>query len=309
MSFTPTDKHVDAVRCFNRFYTRTLGLLDEHLLRSEFSLAEARVLYELANRDHLTAAAIAADLGIDPGYLSRILRKFRALGFLGRRTSPADGRQSLLQLTRRGRKAFAPLDRRSHDAVAALLAPLSPTEQRRLLDAMHWLEYLLGPRPAPDRSFVLRPPLPGDLGWIVHRHGALYAQEYGWDERFEALVAHVVADYLHSHDPKREHCWIAERDGENVGSVLVVRKTEAIAQLRLLLVEPASRGLGIGRRLVLECVRFARRARYKKIRLWTNDILHAARHLYEEAGFLLTHEEPHTLFGEGLRAQTWELTL
>jgi DNA-binding MarR family transcriptional regulator/ribosomal protein S18 acetylase RimI-like enzyme len=303
------DLCVQAVRRFNRFYTRKIGVLEEGLLKSPFSLTEVRVLYELAHRDKPTAAELARDLGLDGGYLSRILRGFEGRGLIGKQPSEADARQSLLELTEEGRRVFAPLDARTNEEVGALLANLPVPEQRRLVEAMHAVERLLGGRPEARTPYLLRPPQPGDMGWVIYRHGAVYAQEYGWDERFEALVAEVVTQFLRANDPKRERCWIAERDGENVGSVFLVKQSDEVAKLRLLLVEPAARGLGIGRRLVQECVRFGRRAGYRLITLWTNDQLHAARHLYEEAGFRLVREEPHNHFGHGLVGQTWELAL
>jgi DNA-binding MarR family transcriptional regulator/N-acetylglutamate synthase-like GNAT family acetyltransferase len=303
------DQLVDAMRRFNRFYTKQIGVLHEGLLGSQFSLTEVRVLYELAHREIPTATALAKELDLDPGYLSRILRRFETRRLVGRRASTTDGRQSLLSLTPRGRKVFAPLNARSHREVAAMLGPLSPAEHRHLLSAMATIERLLGNRPAPQLPYLLRSHQPGDMGWIIHRHGALYAQEYGWDERFEALVAKIAAHFIQHLDPKCEHCWIAERDGSIVGSVFLVKKSKTVAQLRLLLVEPMARGLGIGSRLVSECVRFARQAGYRKIVLWTNSVLLAARHIYEETGFRLVHREAHHSFGHDLIGETWELKL
>jgi DNA-binding MarR family transcriptional regulator/GNAT superfamily N-acetyltransferase len=300
---------VAGVRAFNRFYTRRIGVLQEGLLHSPFSLAEARVLYELAQRAGPTASELGQALGLDAGYLSRILAGFESRGLVGRRPSPSDGRRSLLRLTARGRRAFAALDRRSQDETAALLAPLAADEQSRLVGALQTVERLLGGVPAAGGPYVLRPPRPGDIGWVVHRHAVLYAREYGWDERFEALVAGIAAKFIAGHDPARERFWIAERDGEIVGSVLLVRHSGTVAKLRLLLVEPAVRGHGIGARLIDECIRFARQAGYRRIMLWTNDVLHAARRLYEKAGFRLLRAEPHHSFGHDLVGETWVLKL
>ncbi|WP_164018145.1 bifunctional helix-turn-helix transcriptional regulator/GNAT family N-acetyltransferase [Pyxidicoccus trucidator] len=310
MATTRHERSVAAVRHFNRFYTQKIGVLHEGHLESDFSLTEVRVLYELANREKPTAAELSRDLALDPGYLSRVLRGFGSRGLMARERSEADGRQSLMRLTRRGQDAFARLNARSSDEVGALLARLSPTGQRRLLDAMRTIEELLGGKVETEKApYLLRQHRPGDMGWVVQRHGALYFQEYGWDERFEALVASIAAKFIQEYEPKRERCWIAERDGENVGSVFLVQESKTVAKLRLLLVEPSARGLGIGSRLVGECVRFAREAGYRKVRLWTNDVLHAARHLYEQAGFVLVHSEPHNSFGHGLVGETWELKL
>jgi DNA-binding MarR family transcriptional regulator/N-acetylglutamate synthase-like GNAT family acetyltransferase len=303
------DARVAAVRGFNRFYTQKIGVLNEGLLKSRFSLTEARVLYELAHRERPTATELCGDLGLDAGYLSRILRRFEQAGLLARTTSKADGRQSLLALTAKGRAAFAPLDGRSRQEIGALMGGLGPTEQARLVAAMATIERLLGARPQNDWPYLLRLHQPGDMGWVVHRHGALYAQEYGWDERFEALVAGIVAEFIARFDPKKERCWIAERDGEIIGSVFLVKKSKTVAKLRLLLVEPSARGLGLGSRLVEECLRFARQAGYRKITLWTNDILHAARHIYVKAGFRKIGNERHHSFGHDLVGETWELTL
>ena len=300
---------VDAVRRFNRFYTRQIGVLQEGLLQSPFSLAEARVLYEVAHRDRPAAAELGKDLGLDAGYLSRILRGLRRRGLVDRRPSEADGRRSLLGLTRNGRAAFATLDERSRTEIGALLDPLPPRDQDRLVEAMRAIEDLLGGAPRPPASYLLRPHQPGDMGWVVHRHGVLYAQEYGWDETFEGLVAEIVARFVKRLDPRRERCWIAEVDGEAVGSVFLVKQSRAVARLRLMLVEPRARGMGIGKRLVDECIRFARRAGYRKITLWTNSVLLAARRLYTQAGFRLVDEEPYHGFGHDLVGETWELKL
>jgi DNA-binding MarR family transcriptional regulator/GNAT superfamily N-acetyltransferase len=303
------DRRVAAVRRFNRFWTRQIGVLQDGYLESPFSLTEVRVLYELANREETTASELSKELGLDAGYLSRILRGFEERGLIGKKSSEADGRRSILWLTEQGREAFATLDTRSHDEVGVMLGGLSPAEQGRLVEAMRTIEGLLSDQPELKVPYLLRPHQPGDMGWIVHRHGVLYAREYGWDERFEALVAEIVAEFIQQYDPKRERCWIAERDGEIVGSVFLVKQSEEVGKLRLLLVEPSARGLGIGRRLVQECVRFAKQAGYGKITLWTNDVLRAARRIYEEAGFRIVHEEPHHSFGHDLVGQTWELEL
>jgi DNA-binding MarR family transcriptional regulator/GNAT superfamily N-acetyltransferase len=301
---------VSAVRRFNRFYTRQIGLLQEGLYKSPFSLTEVRVLYELAHRERPTASELGRDLGLDAGYLSRILRSFEKREFLLREPSQKDGRQSHLALTPRGHKVFAPLDVRSQEEVAAMLAKVPPPEQARLVQAMGTIEKLLGGRPEPKVPYILRPHQPGDMGWMVYRHGVLYSQEYGYDERFEALVAKIAAEFIEHLDPKRERCWIAEKDGERVGSVLLVKKSETIAKLRVLLVEPSARGLGIGRRLVEECIRFARQVGYKKMMLWTQSELTAARGIYEKAGFQLIRKEKHADWGrEKLISETWELKL
>ena len=307
------DPHTDAVRRFNRFYTRQIGLLQEGLLDSPFSLTEARVLYELAHRDKPTAGEIGGELGLDAGYLSRILGSFEKRKLIEKIPSATDRRQSLLTLTRHGRKVFAPLEARSKAQVAAMLAALPEAGQLRLVAAMDTLQALLE-KPAkstgPSREpYAVRTHRPGDMGWVVHRHGVLYAQEYGYDETFEALVAEIVAKFIQNYDAKREHCWIAEHEGEIAGSVFLVAESNSVAKLRLLLVEPSARGLGIGARLVSECVRFARRAGYQKIVLWTQSELDAARHVYRKAGFSVIEEKQHRSFGKDLTAETWELLL
>jgi DNA-binding MarR family transcriptional regulator/N-acetylglutamate synthase-like GNAT family acetyltransferase len=300
---------VDAVRAFNRFYTREIGVLDEHLLHSPFSLTEMRVLYELAHRAAPAAADIGRDLGLDAGYLSRILGRFDARGLIRRTTSQADGRQTRLQLTRKGRAAFAPLETRARAEVMALLDRLPGGEQHQVIEAMDTIARLLGDRRPAAAPYLLRTHQPGDMGWVIHRHGAIYARERGYNAEFEALVARICADFLDRFDPTGERCWIAERHGAIVGSVFVVRKSKTVAKLRLLLVEADARGLGIGRRLVDECVRFARDAGYRTLTLWTQSDLDAARHLYKQAGFRRVHEEAHRSFGQELVAETWELRL
>ena len=309
MSDDDFDRRVGAVRRFNRFWTRQIGVLREGYLESPFSLTEVRVLYELARREEPTASELGEELGLDAGYLSRLLRGFEKHGLIHKRLSGADGRRRLLRLTERGREAFAPLDARSRNDIGAMLGGISIAGQERLVGAMRTIEELLSVRPEPMVPYLLRSHWPGDMGWIVHRHGVLYAREYGWDERFEALVAEIVAKFIRQYDPRLERCWIAERGGEIVGCVFLVRESEAIAKLRLLLVEPKARGLGIGSRLVEECIRFARQAGYRKITLWTNDVLSSARRIYEAKGFRLVHEEPHHSFGHDLVGQTWELML
>ena len=302
-------ERIDAVRRFNRLYTRQIGVLREGLLRSPFSLTEVRVLYEIAHSSEPSAAELGKDLGLDAGYLSRILRDFSTKGLVEKRPSKADGRQCLLRLTKKGQKEFATLNRRQNEEVGAMLNNRPAGEQARLIEAMRTIQGLLGSQPEPKVPYILRPHHPGDMGWIVHRHGVLYSQEYGWDEDFEALVAQIVADFIKTFDPKRERCWIAEREGAIVGSVFLVQKSKTVGQLRLLLVEPKARGLGIGRRLVDECIRFARQKGYRKIALWTNSVLDAARHIYEDAGFRLVQEEAHHSYGHDLVGQNWELTL
>jgi len=303
------EQRVEAARRFNRFYTRQIGVLREGAYKSPFSLTEVRVLYELAQRDRPTATALGRDLGLDAGYLSRILRGFERRGLVLKTRSPADGRQSHLSLTAQGRKVFAPLNARSHDEVAALLGGLSPAAQARAVGAMQTIERLLGDRAERPPAYHLRPLQPGDLGWVVHRHGAVYAQEYGYNEQFEALVAEIVAHFVQRYNAKRERCWIAEQDGEVVGSVFLVERSKTVAQLRLLLVEPQARGSGLGTRLVDECVRFARAAGYRKIMLWTQSELRAARRLYQAAGFRVVGKEKNHSFGKDLVSETWELEL
>jgi len=312
MAEAELDRRIMAVRRFNRFYTGKIGVLREGVYRSPFSLTEVRVLYELAHRDGLTATALARELGIDQGYLSRILRGFGRRGYVDKRRSASDGRQSHLALTLAGRRAFAPLNRRSHEEVGALVGALRPADQQKLVQAMDTIERLLGGQRTGERAVqavVLRPHRPGDMGWVIERHAQFYHQEYGWDESFEALVADIAARFIRDFDARRERCWIAERDGARVGSVLLVAKSKTVAKLRLLLVDPSARGLGIGRRLVEECIRFARQTGYRTLTLWTNDILHAARRIYEEAGFRLIHSERHRSFGRDLVGETWELKL
>jgi DNA-binding MarR family transcriptional regulator/GNAT superfamily N-acetyltransferase len=300
---------LEAIRRFNRFYTRQIGLIGKGDLDSPFMLSEVRVLYELAHRDAPTASEIAKALGLDAGYLSRMLLSFRKRGFLARKPSDNDARQSHLSLTKQGRAAFGALEAKSEAGVSKMIERLSPEEQNRLTGAMGTVESLLGERAEPKTPYLLRTHQPGDMGWVVHRHGVLYAQEYGWDERFEALVAQIAAEFIQKFDARRERCWIAERDGAIAGSVFLVKKSDRVAKLRLLLVEPSARGLGIGARLVDECVRFARQAGYRKITLWTQSNLTAARHIYSKAGFRSVKRERNKSFGQTLVSETWELSL
>jgi DNA-binding MarR family transcriptional regulator/GNAT superfamily N-acetyltransferase len=303
------ESQIGFVRRFNRFYTRHIGVLHQGLLQSPFSLTEVRVLYEIANGENPTAAGLATLLGLDAGYMSRILAGFLQQGLLARTRSKADGRLHLLRLTPKGRAVFEPLERSSQREVGELLSGLPSPSRGRLIESLQAVETILG-APVEDKvPYVLRPPEPGDLGWVVHRHGALYAAELGWNQDFEVVVAEIAAKFFRKFDPQRERCWIAERHGEMVGSVFVVKRSTTVAQLRLLLVEPNARGLGIGRRLVEECVRFARQARYRKITLWTDSVLTAARRIYAAAGFHLASREPHRSFGHDLTGETWELTL
>jgi len=300
---------VEDVRRFNRFFTRRIGVLREELLHSPYSLAEARVLFEVAQEEGLIASDLVGDLGLDPGYLSRILARFEGRGLLERVPSEADGRRRLLRLTAAGEDAFSELDRRSREEVAGMLCGLSEGDQRRLLDATRTIEEALGEDGSPPEPFLLRRHEPGDVGWVVQRHGELYSREYGWDVGFEALVARIVADFVDGYDPEGERCWIAEAGGKKVGCVFVVRESDEMAKLRLLLVEPEARGMGLGARLVEECVRFARERGYRKLVLWTNSVLTSARRIYEEQGFELVGEEKHHSFGADLVGQNWELEL
>ncbi len=304
------DSSVTGVRHFNRFYTRKIGVLREGLLDSTLSLTEARVLYELAGRDGTTASEVRRELGLDAGYLSRILRGFRKRGWLQRGAAKEDARRQALSLTRSGRATFQSLNARSSEQIRQLLSALGPGDQDHLLDAMRTIETLLEPQDRRAQPYLLRTHRPGDIGWVVHRHGALYSEEWGYDERFEALVAQIVSEFVRRYDPDRERCWIAERNGERVGSVFLVRSSKHVAKLRLLLVEPATRGSGIGKRLVEECIRFARQCRYRKILLWTQSELKAARTIYQQCGFRLTATDPHQSWGRSdLVSETWELDL
>ena len=318
---TPAER-VNAIREFNRFYTRRIGVLHEGLLDSKFTLTESRLLWELAhlsNEAGTTATALAAALDLDAGYLSRLLRGFKDRGLVKATRSKDDARQQFLTLTAAGRRAFAPLDTRSQEEVTALLSRLDEPRQQQLLEALGVVEQLLDDAPVPSSKapYLLRAHRPGDIGWLISRHGTLYAQEYQWDIRFESLVARIAADFIDRFDARREACWIAERDGANVGCVCLVQArdeaTEApvagVAQLRLLLVEPSARGLGIGSRLAGECTRFARDAGYRSIRLWTNSVLLAARHIYQKEGYRLIASEAHHSFGHDLVGETWEMTL
>jgi DNA-binding MarR family transcriptional regulator/GNAT superfamily N-acetyltransferase len=305
----PPDQ-VAAVRRFNRFYTRQMGLLEEGLLHSPFSLTEVRVLYEIAHRTTPTASAIGQQLGLDAGYLSRILQRLRKAGLVSATTAAGDRRQRLLGLTARGRRTFGILDARSSREVAVLLGRLTPQARRRLLESMQRMETVLTPSDTgPSARMALRAPAPGDLGWVVQRHGELYAAEYEWNEEFETLVAGIVAEFAARLDPRRERAWIAELDGVRAGSVLLVRQSDEIAKLRLLLVEPWARGHGLGRALVQACVDFAQEAGYRTLTLWTNSVLDAARRIYQQAGFRLVGTERHRSFGHDLVSETWELAL
>jgi DNA-binding MarR family transcriptional regulator/GNAT superfamily N-acetyltransferase len=308
-----TERRVAAMRRFSRFYTRRIGVLQDRFLQSPFSLAEARVLYELTQRERPTATELAACLDLDAGYLSRILRGFAERGLVTKTPSPEDRRQSRLALTPKGRKAYAPLERRSHDDVAAMLGALPDADQERVLAAMGTIERLIGePRREPtaeQRSYVLRAPLTGEMGWVVARHAALYAQEYGWGARFEGLCAEIVAEMIATYDPARDRHWIAEMDGEPVGSVFCVKASDEVAKIRLLLVEPKARGHGIGARLVDECITFARAAGYKKMTLWTHSVLVAARRIYQAAGFELMAQWEHADWGVPVVGETWDREL
>ncbi|WP_353644281.1 bifunctional helix-turn-helix transcriptional regulator/GNAT family N-acetyltransferase [Mesorhizobium sp. WSM2239] len=306
----PSKEQIADVRAFTRFYTRQIGLLQERLHKSAFSLTEARVLYELAHRDGLTATDLGRDLGLDAGYLSRLLKKFESRGLVTKAPSPADARQSMLTITEAGRKAFEPLDQASREEVAGLLGRLSTEHREAVVSAMQRVQRLLGQDQKPEKvSYSLRPLQVGDIGWIVHRQGVLYAREYGWDESYEALAAEILAGFVKSFDPEHENAWIAEREGKVVGSVFLMRKSADVAKLRLLYVEPSARGLGVGRRLVDECIGFARAKGYKTLTLWTNDVLVSARRIYQAAGFRLVGEERHHSFGKDLVGQTWDLAL
>jgi DNA-binding MarR family transcriptional regulator/GNAT superfamily N-acetyltransferase len=303
-----SDKQVSILRAFNRFYTRKIGVLDG-MASTPFSLAEARVLYELAHRERPTATDIRTELGLDAGYMSRILRDFEHRKLVRREQSKADERQRFLSLTTKGRGEFAPLDERSNRDMAAMLERLSSTERKQLVEAVQTVRRLLDDKIGPQTPYLLRTHQPGDMGWIVHRQAILYAEEYGWDETYEALAAEIVAQFIKNYDPKRERAWIAERDGRRVGGVFVAKESDEIAKLRLLHVEAEARGLGIGKRLVKECVQFARQAGYRKMTLWTQSILHAARHIYKETGFKVVSQKKNHSFGKDLTAETWELDL
>ena len=302
---------VKAVRQFNRFYTRRIGVLDPYL-GSDMSLTDVRVLYELAHRESPVASEIGKDLHLDGGYLSRILRRFEAQGWLVREPSPRDARQSLLRLTEAGQAAFAPLQQKSREEAAALLSPLSAAQRAQLIGAMGTVQQLLAPATAPPvkaQTAILRDPGPGDIGWVVQQHGEIYAREYGWNSDFEALVAEIAGQFLRKFQPAWERCWIAELNGERVGAIFVVRKSATTAQLRMLILTPQARGLGLGGRLTDECIAFARGKGYKKMVLWTNSCLTAARAIYAARGFKLVKSEPYEGFGQQLVGETWELKL
>lgn len=303
-----TDADIAAFRRFNRFFTREIGVLQAGFLDSDLSLTEARVLYELAQRGRGNASELVAELGIDAGYLSRLLTGFQRRGLLTTRPSETDRRARVLELTARGRALFARMDARQRADVQRVLGPLSPRARKAVLAHLGAVEQTLGALPR-ETGIVLRHHRPGDMGWITHRQARLYHEEYGWNEEYEALIARIMADFIMTYDPKRERCWVAEREGDILGSIFCVRKNNAVARLRLLYVEPSARGTGLGTRLVRECVTFAREVGYSKMTLWTNSVLTAARRIYEREGFQLVASEKHRSFGKALTSQTWELDL
>jgi DNA-binding MarR family transcriptional regulator/GNAT superfamily N-acetyltransferase len=307
------NSRIAAVRRFNRFYTRQIGVLRKTYLDSPYSLGEARILYEIARPRAPTASDVGRALDLDAGYLSRLLRNFERRGLIERKTSARDARQSHISLSARGRKSFAPLEQRSQRHTGDMLRTLKPEQQARLIAAMDTIEALLSgsaeANPQPARRYSLRDPRPGDFGWIVKRHAELYAEEYGWIAPFEGVCAQIAADFVNKCDPQRERCWIAEMDGENVGCIFIARDSDDVARIRLLLVDPKARGLGLGTRLVEECIRFARAAGYKKITLWTHSVLTAARHIYQKAGFKLTRTERHQSWGPPVVSEHWDLQL
>jgi DNA-binding MarR family transcriptional regulator/GNAT superfamily N-acetyltransferase len=300
---------VKSIRQFNRFYTKQIGLLNEYLLKSSFSLTEARIIYELAQRENSNSAQLSAELNLDAGQLSRTLRDFESRGLIEKIRSEADARQTILKLTGKGIEEFQALNAQSSLQIESMLNNLSADKQNRLVRAMNEIETILSGNKPEDKSFILRNPSAGDFGWVVQKNGEVYAEEYNWDEEYEGLVAEIVADFIKNFDPKRERCWIAEKDGANIGAVFLVKKDETTAKLRLLIVDPKARGLGVGKRLVEECTRFAKKAGYKKITLWTNSVLSAARHIYEKEGYKVVKTEPHHSFGKDLVGETWELDL
>lgn len=299
----------EAMRRFSRFYTRRIGVLHEGYNGSEFTLTEARIIYELAHLEVATASELVKSLELNPGYLSRMLKSFEERGLIRRDAAPNDGRQQLIGLTEAGQRKFAALNARSRNDMLHIVDDLTSRQQERLVAAMNEIEALLSAEPEKGASYILRPHQPGDLGWAVQQHGVLYAEQFGWDETFEALAAEVSAKFLRDFDPKWECSWIAEKDGENVGCVFLVKQSDDVAKLRMLLVHPKARGLGIGKRLVEECIRFARQKGYRKITLWTNDVLTTARHIYQQVGFKLVAEEKHKSFGHHMVGETWELEL
>ena len=302
-------KSVDEIRRFNRFYTKRIGLLDQGLLKTQFPLTQARIIFELAQHKQTVASDLVSELNIDPGYLSRILSTFEKNGIIQKVPSKSDNRRRVLKLTAKGRKSFTILNNRSSQEVKRLLQSLSGEDQHRLIHAMRTIENVLETEVKSTMSYLLRTHRPGDIGWMIHRHGVLYAEEYGFDETFEALTAEILFRFIQHHDPKRERIWIAEQAGERIGSVMIVDGGNQVARLRLLLVEPKARGKGIGKQLIKECIDFSKRNGYGKITLWTQSILQEARHLYLKAGFKVVEEKPHTSFGHDLIAETWELEL
>ncbi|MDM5336162.1 bifunctional helix-turn-helix transcriptional regulator/GNAT family N-acetyltransferase [Fictibacillus enclensis] len=304
-------ERINAVRHFNRFMTRQIGALREGLLHSSYSLTESRILFEIANNNNLTASKLIRELGLDAGYLSRILARLEEKGIVCKERSTKDARQRILKLTSEGKKAFSQLNERSHNEISELLRELSESEQQQLINAMSTVEGLLSKKEGLKFSgpYFLRKHEPGDMGWVVQQHGISYSKEYGWDESFEALVSQIVADFINNYNPKRERCWIAEMNGEIVGSIFVVEGNEDTAKLRLLIVDSKARGLGLGSQLVEECINFSRRVGYKKLVLWTNSVLKEARHIYQKKGFKLVNEEKHHSFGQDLVGETWELLL
>jgi DNA-binding MarR family transcriptional regulator/GNAT superfamily N-acetyltransferase len=304
-----SENDIEQVRAFNRFYTRQIGLLREGLLQTPFSLTQARVLYELGRRPGTRSSLLAAELGLDPAYLSRLLKSFDRQRLIKRSPSHHDRRVSDVSLTPGGRAEFERLNARSRAETSQMLAAMTRPQQQRLVACMTAIRQLLGSPDELPKAIVVRTHRPGDIGWVIARHGELYAREYQWDATFEGLVAEIAGRFLTHFDPRRERCWIAERDGERVGGIFLVGKSKTVAKLRLLLVEPSARGTGIGTRLVEECIAFARQCGYRKLTLWTNDILHAARRIYERTGFRLVKEEKHRNFGHDLVGQVWELPL
>jgi DNA-binding MarR family transcriptional regulator/GNAT superfamily N-acetyltransferase len=302
-------EQIGAVRRFNRFFTRQIGVLQEGLLPSPYSLTEARIIFELANRSSLTASDLGNELGLDAGYLSRILNKLEQQKLIEKNRSDDDGRQRLISLTAEGQKVFSLLDNRSNDEVSEMLSGFKESDRVRLIEAMHAIEGIFDRGSKNTEPFYIRQHEPGDMGWVIRQHGSLYHQEYGWDGSFEGFVAQICADFINRYDPQKERCWIAEMDGEPVGSVFCIKASEDVAKLRMLLVTPKARRLGLGNHLVKECIRFARSSGYKKLILWTNDILVEARKIYEKNGFALVEEERHHSYGQDLVGQNWELLL